>query len=74
VWTPIEQEWKSKLRVQDAAVLDRCPDTVLANNEPTADDLTVIRFEVVVAQVAAAQAYDREKMAMEAVVVAAKLV
>ena len=71
MWTPIEQEWKSKLRVQDAAVQDRCPDTALANDGPAADDLTVIRFEVVVAQVAAARACDGEKMAMEEVAVAA---
>ena len=63
-----------KSRVQDVAVQDRYPDTMLANHGAAVDDLTVIRFEVVVAQVAAAQAYDREKMAMEAVVVAAKLV
>ena len=63
-----------KSRVQDAAVQDRCPDTTLANDGPTADDLTVIRFEVVVAQVAAVQVYDGEKMAMEAVVAAARLV
>ena len=74
VWTPIEQERKSKSRVQDAAVQDRCSNTVLANDGPTADDLTVIRFEVVVAQVAAVQVYDGEKMAMEAVVAAARLV
>jgi len=74
VWTPIEQERKSKSRVQDAAVQDRCPDTTLANDGPTADDLTVIRFEVVVAQVAAAWVCDGEKMAMEAVVAAARLI
>ena len=47
----MEQQWKSKLRVQDAAVQDRCPDTVLANDRATVDDLTVIKFEVVAAVV-----------------------
>ena len=63
---------KSKSRVQDAVVQDRCPDTVLANNGPTADDLTVMRIEVAVA--AAARVGDGEKVAKEAVVVEAMLV
>jgi hypothetical protein len=44
---------------------------MLANDGPIADDLTVIRFEMVVAQIAAAWACNGEKMVMEAVVVAA---
>jgi hypothetical protein len=71
VWTPIEQEWKLKSRVQDATVQDRCPNTTLANDRPAADDLTVIRFEVVVAQVVAAWACNGEKIAMEEVAAAA---
>lgn len=74
MWTPIEQERKSKTKVQDVAVQDRCPDTALANDGPAADDLTVVRFEVVVARVAAARVCDGEKVTMVVVVVAARLV
>jgi hypothetical protein len=55
------------LKEQGVAVQDKCPDTLLVNNGPTADDLLLIRLEVVVA--AAAQVCDEEKMAMKAVVV-----
>ncbi len=44
-------------------VQDRCPDTVLANNGPTVDNLTVIRFEV--AAVAAARVVCNGEMVME---------
>jgi len=45
----MEQQWKLKSRVQDAAVQDRCPDTALANEGAAADGLTVLKFEVVAA-------------------------
>ena len=68
----MEPDWKLMSKVQDAAVQDGCPDTVLANNGPAADDLIAIRLEVVVA--AAALVCNVEKMAMEAVVAEARLV
>ena len=55
--------------VPDAVVQDRCPDTLLANDEPTLDDLIVIRLEKVATK--AAWVRDVEKMALEAVVVQA---
>lgn len=54
------------------AVQDRCLDTVLANDGPAADDLTVIRLEVVAAVVV--RVCHGEKMAKEAVVVEIRLV
>jgi hypothetical protein len=59
----MEPDWKLMSKVRDAAVQDGCPDTVLANDGPAADDLIAIRLEVVVA--AAAPVRDVEKMAME---------
>jgi hypothetical protein len=55
--------------VPDAVVQDRRPDTLPANDEPTSDDLIVIRLEEVAAK--AARVRDVEKMASEAVVVEA---
>ena len=49
------------------AVQDKCPDTLLANDRPTADNLIVIRLEVVM--VAGVRVCDEEKMGMKAVVV-----
>ena len=48
------------------AVQDKCPDTLLANDGPTADNLIVIRLEVVVA--AGARVCDEEGTGMKAVV------
>lgn len=59
-------------RVWDAAVQDRCPDTVQANDGPAADDLVAIQLEVVVA--VAARVCDVEKKAIGEEVAAAKLV
>jgi hypothetical protein len=55
-----------KLKEQGVAVQDKCPDTLLANDGPAADDLIVIRLEVVVA--AGAWVCDEERMGMKAVV------
>jgi len=62
----MEQQWKSKSTVQDAAVQDRYPDTALANNGAAVDNLTVIRFEVAVV-VAAWVCNGLEEMVMEEV-------
>ena len=57
---------KLKLKVQDVVVQDKCPDTLQANNGPTADDLIVVRLEEMVAKAAWVQ--DVERLVMEAVV------
>jgi hypothetical protein len=54
------------LKEQGVVVQDKCPDTLLVNDGPAADNLLLIRLEVVVA--AAAWVCDKEKMAMKAVV------
>jgi len=62
----VGQNLKLKLKVQDVVVQDKCPDTLQANNGPTADDLIVVRLEEVVAKAAWVQ--DMERLVMEAVV------
>ena len=54
------------MKEQGVAVQDGCPDTLLANDGPTADGLIVIRLEVAAA--AAAQIGDEERMVIKAVV------
>jgi hypothetical protein len=66
----MEPDWKLMSKVWDVVVQDRCPDTMLANNGPAADNLIAMRLEVVVA--AAVWVHDVEKMAMEAVLVVAE--
>jgi len=62
----VGQDLKLKLKVQDVVVQDKHPDTLQANNRPTADNLVVVRLEEVVAK--AVQVWDAERSVMEAVV------
>ena len=66
----MEPDWKLMSKVRDVMIQDRCPDTMLANDGPAADNLIAMRLEVVVA--AAVWEHDVKKMAMEAVPVVAE--